>query len=907
MYVNENNARSLLTSNIWTLDTAIPITAWEWDLWKADMVACLEHYENEICVKREIIKIISVAWDSLVVERWFAECVINDSTKEQWSTAQEFVVWDSLSLYLSKELRESITNWLVQNIEDIETMQNNVATIKNCIDTCCNSRIQQVQVLNDWKFTNWWFWDASDWDCIMQGNVFLCANKVYNFRNLTICSWACVRFEWQWVPQIKVQDHYINNWVIDTRAWYLKGCSCSRTVCFDWGSIINQLNPNNDLITQYLYWGWGCWINWPRWWSCWSWVQNGSNWTSWSSTAWWNGWAWWCWWASWCYYPWWNWCPASWENGWNWWGWSAWPWWSCWSWLVWWGWGWWGWGWRFWNGWNGWDGWGWWWNPNSRAYHWGDGWNGWNSWLRGCWWCWGTWWGAWATAFWWVWWKWWDGYIWWNGWTWWASYTLSWWNTCHWWTGWNGWKWIICWWNGWIAWTWCWWWQCWWNWWDAITNIYWLVINARCVSWTGCIRACWWNGWNWWTSHTWRDPRGTGWNWWNGANWWEVLYVYMHWKPETICVNGWAWWCWGCWVYWSCWWTDWTPWTAWLPWKLILYKPWGPTISNLIAENRIWFIWLKWTEEQLLPDSVLKWQKTIVRYSTTWYPKTINDWSLAVESTVKNQYQNTFFQLTWLSDNTTYYFTAFAIDTEWTLTWESQTALLVHNYTPWVYHNTTEWLITIVQDDNNMITLCDKNEWASWVNKQWCVYQRWNNYWFPATWSIPTTTSQINASWYWPWNYFCRNCFIYDGSWTNRDWSSVRNDNLRWWVTNTNEARRWPLAEWFHIPSPQNYRDMINIFCWAVWRSLTYDDTKNLLFFMDNCWRAYNNTSVCSATFSSTWMSSCAIYDAYIAASEYYNCAPTATNYLNRRWTWYQIRAFKNTPEMIDETRCKLA
>ena len=197
---------------------------------------------------------------------------------------------------------------------------------------------------------------------------------------------------------------------------------------------------------------------------------------------------------------------------------------------------------------------------------------------------------------------------------------------------------------------------------------------------------------------------------------------------------------------------------------------------------------------------------------------------------------------------------------------------------------------------NNLITLCDRNEWASWVNQQWCVYQRWNNYWFPATWSIPATTSQINASWYWPWNYFCRNCFIYDSSWSNRDWSSVRNDNLRWWVTNTNEARRWPLAEWFHIPSQNDYSSMIWRFCWAVWRSLTYDDTKNLLFFMNTCWRWYSNKAVCSSTISHTWMSDGANYNCYIASTEYYTCCPTATSYLNRRWTWYQIRAFKNTP-----------
>ena len=50
----------------------------------------------------------------------------------------------------------------------------------------------------------------------------------------------------------------------------------------------------------------------------------------------------------------------------------------------------------------------------------------------------------------------------------------------------------------------------------------------------------------------------------------------------------------------------------------------------------------------------------MIRVSTSNYPATITDGTLVVDSTVKDQYSDTPFQMN-ASDNTTYYFTAFAI------------------------------------------------------------------------------------------------------------------------------------------------------------------------------------------------------------------------------------------------------
>lgn len=85
----------------------------------------------------------------------------------------------------------------------------------------------------------------------------------------------------------------------------------------------------------------------------------------------------------------------------------------------------------------------------------------------------------------------------------------------------------------------------------------------------------------------------------------------------------------------------------------------------------------------------------------------------------------------------------------------------------------------------------DKNLWATTVYNDWDtltqanmwnMYQWWNNYWFPSTWTISNTSStQVDASSYWPTNPYLSDTFI---TWSN-DWSSVYNDDLWWDTTGT--------------------------------------------------------------------------------------------------------------------------
>ena len=112
----------------------------------------------------------------------------------------------------------------------------------------------------------------------------------------------------------------------------------------------------------------------------------------------------------------------------------------------------------------------------------------------------------------------------------------------------------------------------------------------------------------------------------------------------------------------------------------------------------------------------------------------------------------------------------------------------------WIYYNSNIGLISISADGLNRITIADKNLWATtvynlWDTKAesncWKYFQRWNNYMFPYAWTNNTSTTLVDATWYWPWNYYSSDTFVCvtdvlgDNSWN----AEPRNFNLRWWET----------------------------------------------------------------------------------------------------------------------------
>ena len=129
--------------------------------------------------------------------------------------------------------------------------------------------------------------------------------------------------------------------------------------------------------------------------------------------------------------------------------------------------------------------------------------------------------------------------------------------------------------------------------------------------------------------------------------------------------------------------------------------------------------------------------------------------------------------------------------------------------TPWIYHNSGLWLISLSSNGSDWLTIADKNLGATIVYNTWdtlsganCwwLFQPWNNYMFPFTWAATTSSNKVNAQNYWPWNYYSGSTFRTAIS-SPYGWESSNNRNLRWWVTWTVEAKQWPCPSWFHVPT----------------------------------------------------------------------------------------------------------
>ena len=513
----KNVVFSHITANLSANWTSIDITAWEWAMFQSWMIATIEQLNSEWkATAREVVLINWVSTDTLSITRAYEKCVMDDtaSPKVMWNTKQSFTTWAKISVYVSKAL----LNWVQTRLSQVNcpcntSVLNQALAMTSEIDCCCDNwreKLYDKLACKCW-YRNCVFWTGCDWDLVVNSecldekwNYFLCANKVYEFNNLTIEEWATIRFEWQWVPIIRVRGRFINNWVIDMRWW-----ACTWACCFvddvSWATI-----QNSSCNWSPCAW-WTGWASaWDHcYWDPWAW-KTGCNWTA---TCWW---AWWdacsssqcaC-----CG------CPADWLNGWAWWHW----WWRTYS-GWWWGGGWWWW-WRYWNGWTWWT----WWNYE----YWYESWNGWswgNSWNFWTWWTW--WWSWWSWSSWWAGWKW---FIWWK-----------WWNWL--WNWWNGWDWVLQGWTGWNSTSIC--GQVWWTGWNAINNMFWLLLSARIFNnadWVICSKG--WNGWDWW-NWTWSNCNtrfSCWWHGWNWADWGCVVIVYWNsveqWNIDIQGWNGWLWW-----------------------------------------------------------------------------------------------------------------------------------------------------------------------------------------------------------------------------------------------------------------------------------------------------------------------------------------------------------------------------
>ena len=174
--------------------------------------------------------------------------------------------------------------------------------------------------------------------------------------------------------------------------------------------------------------------------------------------------------------------------------------------------------------------------------------------------------------------------------------------------------------------------------------------------------------------------------------------------------------------------------------------------------------------------------------------------------------------------------------------------------TSWIYHNSDLWLISLSSDWSNWITIADKNMGATTV---WSggdtltdancgyFYQWGNNYGFPHSWNVTTSSTQVNASNYWPWNYYSSSTYIVPSN-SSYGWDSSNNDNLWGWET-------WPTTWWWDILIrpiyiPQEYTDTLTTTYNQSTNSTTYyyweKFTALKSWQINEVWFLHNNTLV---------------------------------------------------------------
>ena len=158
--------------------------------------------------------------------------------------------------------------------------------------------------------------------------------------------------------------------------------------------------------------------------------------------------------------------------------------------------------------------------------------------------------------------------------------------------------------------------------------------------------------------------------------------------------------------------------------------------------------------------------------------------------------------------------------------------------------NQTTWESIIIMDRNLWAEepfICLSTSDTS-SERTWKFYQYWNNYWFPSDWITTTiTTDTIDLSEYWPWNYYSSDVYR-----TASRWDSSNNTNIWWYITNTEEARRWPCPEWWHIPSASEFERLVTLLKNAAWgyTHMTEDRFMHILLFGFNWYADWRQSTV---------------------------------------------------------------
>lgn len=208
--------------------------------------------------------------------------------------------------------------------------------------------------------------------------------------------------------------------------------------------------------------------------------------------------------------------------------------------------------------------------------------------------------------------------------------------------------------------------------------------------------------------------------------------------------------------------------------------------------------------------------KTVVRYKTGSAPVSITDGTLAVEETTKNQYSSTPFSLTGVLDETTYYFTAFAVDWDGTII-NVQSSSITTDFFNWTPNSSRTICYYKLESNINDFSWNSRNwtirtwslsYWISWWTKNSAFFNRntifsipniawtyWTytiNVWCKPTWT-DTWQEMFDNSWSWNTNNVY---FNFNGSTSVQEqWSSWRQNfafqyRPNWW-SSAYQTPRW--------------------------------------------------------------------------------------------------------------------
>jgi hypothetical protein len=288
------------------------------------------------------------------------------------------------------------------------------------------------------------------------------------------------------------------------------------------------------------------------------------------------------------------------------------------------------------------------------------------------------------------------------------------------------------------------------------------------------------------------------------------------------------------------------------------------------------------------------WKKTVVRYKTWWYPTSITDWTLAVEELVQNQYQSSWYNVSWLTDWTTYYFSAFAVAQDDTIIvvqtnsittdfeWKPSTSTLARRTLNWTLNDSSwNWRNATWSSNMTYQTL------SSWIK---VAKTTTNNWWITVNWNIAnllswdfTISMRTYTTWQWLSNTALMFWVWYDYSpyvwpnirrWYNWDWKV--NFRLRWWTSS--QVVMMSSSTW--TSSLQNKR--IHICRTRIsWNNVAYID-------------AVQECSMTSTLYTSSW-NSWYILSRYTADQSLATWSMSSNVIVENRWrTATEVQSYRN-------------